>query len=109
MTERQPYRRRALRDLRDENAPVGAINSTSFGASKLGQHITALVLEELTLMVVMADTGEVYALNPTGLRAEATASVHPEWIVGTYTSRCGAGTIAGDLRVQARELGKVAA
>lgn len=109
MTERQPYRRRTAASLRDENLPVGAINSTGYGASKLGQHITALVLQESTLMVVMADNGEVYALNPTGLRAEATASVHPDWICGTYTSRCGAGTIAGDLWVQARELGRVAA
>jgi hypothetical protein len=107
---RQPYRRRSLSTgLRDENAPVGSIKPNGFGANQLGAHITAMVLDEAALMVVMSDNGEVYALDPNGLRATATISVHPEWICGTYTSRCGAGTIAGDLRVQARQMGRMAA
>lgn len=109
MSIREPYRRRALTALRDENQPVGAINSTGYGASKLGERITALVRDETALMVVMADNGEVFALDPFGLRAEAITSQHPGWIVGTYTARCGTGTIAGDLRVQAKGLGRVTA
>lgn len=109
MSIREPYRRRSATAVRDENLPVGGINSTGYDATKLGQHITSLVLEESTLMVVMADNGEVFALDPNGLRAQAITSQHPEWIVGTYTSRCGVGTIAGDLRVQAKGLRRKAA
>lgn len=109
MSIREPYRRRSSAAARDENLPVGGINSTGYGATKLGQHITALVQEESTLMVVMADNGEVFALDPNGLRAQAITSQHPGWICGTYTSRCGVGTIAGDLRVMAKGLGRRAA
>lgn len=109
MSIREPYRRRSSAAARDENLPVGGINSTGYGATKLGQHITALVQEESTLMVVMADNGEVFALDPNGLRAQAITSQHPGWICGTYTADVDRNVVLGDLQARAGELRRDAA
>lgn len=94
---------------RDENRPIDRVSPTGHGSARVGRTIMDLLIDEVTLMVVRAANGEVFALDPAGLRAQATADVHPDWICGTYTHRCGAGTIAGDLVAQVRQLRKVAA
>lgn len=94
---------------RDENEPVGNISGRAHGSGRAGSRITTLLLDEPVLMVAVADDGQVFAVDPNGLRAQAITSQHPGWIVGTYTSRCGGGTIAGDLRVQAKGLRRKAA
>lgn len=97
------------RPARDENLPVGNISGTAHGSGRAGRRIMTLLLDEPVLMVVVADDGQIFAVEADGLRAQAITSQHPGWIVGTYTSRCGVGTIAGDLRVQAKGLGRKAA
>ena len=92
---------------RNENTPIGKISSTGHGSARAGRAAMRLMFEESPLMVIAAD-GDVYAIDPSGLRADAVTSQHPEWIVGTYTRRCGAGTIAGDLVVHARQARRAA-
>jgi hypothetical protein len=94
---------------RDQNVAIGAINSTALGASRLSRQIAALLQRESPIMIVVPGTGEVYAIDPTGLRARATADKEPGWIVGVYTQACDAVSIAEDLRVRARELRRIAA
>jgi hypothetical protein len=94
---------------RDENRPIGNVPDTGRGAGNVGRTAMDLLQREWLRMIVRAGNGDVFVIDPAGLRAEATADVHPEWICGTYTHRCGAGTIAGDLVAQVRQLRKVAA
>lgn len=94
---------------RSENDPISNVSSNCQGSGKTGRAAMLLLLDESPLMIVMPDNGEVFALDPCELRAQAITNLHSEWIVGTYTDRCGTGTIAGDLRVRARELGRAAA
>ena len=94
---------------RDQNTAIGAINSTALGASQLSRQIVELLQRESPVMIVVPDNGEVFAIDPTGLRARATADQEPGWIVGVYTSACTAPAIADDLRARARELRRMAA
>lgn len=94
---------------RDENEPIGNISGSGQGSGRAGRRIMTLLLDEPVLMVAVAGDGQIFAVDPDGLRAQAITSQHPEWICGTYTSRCGVGTIAGDLRVQSKGLRRKAA
>lgn len=88
---------------RHESLPIGNLSRNGSGSGRSGRAAMVLLMNESPLMIIAADSGEVYAVDPTGTRGNAVASQHPEWIVGTYTDRCGVGTIAGDLLVHARE------
>jgi len=94
---------------RDENEPIDSVSPTGHGSARVGRTIMELLLDEATLMIVRAANGEIFALDPTGLRAQSIANLHPDWITGTYTRRCGVGAIAGDLVVQCREVRRLAA
>ena len=94
---------------RDQNIAIGAVNSTALGASQLSRQIVALLQRESPVMIVVPDNGEVFAIDPAGLRARATADQEPGWIVGVYTQACSAPGIADDLRERARELRRMAA
>jgi hypothetical protein len=93
---------------RDENDALGHIRGTAFRSGAIAAGIYATLMTERLLMVAITDTGEVFAVNPSGLRGEAISARQPSWIIGTYTRRCGVGAIQRDMREYQRLL-KVAA
>lgn len=94
---------------RDENVALGRVGSTACRSGAVAAGIYATLMTERLLMVAIADSGEIFAVNPAGLRGEAIAGRHPEWIVGTYTRRCGVGAIQRDMREHLRLLAREAA
>jgi hypothetical protein len=94
---------------RDENEPIGNISGSAQGSGRAGRRIMTLLLDEPVLMVAVADDGQIFAVDPTGLRAQAITSQHPHWIVGVYTRQLSGWSVGNDLRVRAAELRRVAA
>lgn len=93
---------------RNDNLPIGGINSTGFGCAKVAQCVRELLLDEPELIVVMDDNGEVYALDPSGKRAADVDRKKPHWIVGNYDGKH-TDQLVEDLRERAKELAEVAA
>lgn len=87
---------------RDENVALGRVRSAACRSGAIAAGIYATLMAERLLMVAIADTGEVFAVDPAGLRGEAITARHPEWLVGTYTRRCGVGAIQRDMREHLR-------
>lgn len=87
---------------RDENDALGRTRGEAFRSGAIAAGIYATLIEERVLMVAISDTGEVFAVNPQGLRGEAIAAKEPGWICGTYTRRCGVGAIQRDMREHIR-------
>lgn len=95
---------------RDQAMPVARLGSgRGESAARAGAEVYAALMVERMLLVVVADDSCVYAVDPAGHRAQRITERRPEWIVGTYTRRCGTGAIARDIREHLRICGKVAA
>ncbi len=90
------------RAIRDENKPVGNVASRGQGCGVASRRIHDLLIDELAVMVIVADNGEVFAINPQGQRALRTEMQHLHWIVGTYTTACRADELLDDIRVMAK-------
>ena len=88
---------------RDQNLALGTIRGTAFKTGGIAAGIYATLMIERLLLVAIADTGEIFAVDPAGVRGEAIAHLHPEWICGTYTRRCGVGAIQRDMREHVRQ------
>lgn len=102
MTSQTPRDLRHKPSSRDDNWPLGRVDSTSYRSGAIAAGIYGALMEERMLMIAIADTGEIFAVDPSGLRAESIEHLHPEWIVGTYTRKCGTGAIQRDLREHVR-------
>jgi hypothetical protein len=83
---------------RDQNLALGTIRGPAYKTGAVAAGIYATLMIERLLMVAIADTGEIFAVDPSGVRGEAIANIHPEWICGTYSRRCGVGAIQRDMR-----------
>lgn len=68
-----------------------------------------LLIDHAAVLVVVADTGETYALDPYGIRASEVERKQPGWMVGTYATGADRGRIVEDLGARAAELKAVAA
>jgi hypothetical protein len=99
-----PEIRMSMPTTRNEALPVGHVSSTGFGSGKATQRIAFFLLDEPALMVVIADDGEVFAIDPKGDRAAMAEAKHPEWIVGVYARDRGDLTIMDDIRARCGEL-----
>ena len=97
------------RRKRDENLPVGNVSGKGQGSGNASRRIAALLQVEPTLLVAVADDGQIFAVEADGLRAQAITAQYPHWIVGLYTRQLSSWSIGNDLRVRAKELGRKAA
>lgn len=102
MTRQLPRNLPHKASRRDENDAVGKTRGEAFRSGAIAAGIYASLIDERILMVAISDTGEIFAVNPQGVRAEAIASREPSWICGTYTRRCGIGSIQRDMREHLR-------
>jgi hypothetical protein len=105
-THRGNYR---THSARDENEPVGTVASSGHGSGSAARRIHDLLADELTLMVIVADDGQVFAVNPEGKRAKLVEAEHVHWIVSTYTAAYPRDDLEDDIRARAKELRRVAA
>jgi len=94
---------------RDENLPIGNVAGRGHGSGIASRVIATLLLSEPALMVAVSDDGQIFAVDPDGLRAQAITAQYPHWIVGVYTRQLSGWSIGNDLRVRAAELGRKAA
>jgi hypothetical protein len=103
MTDPKYHRPRA------ENAPIGWLSRRGNGCAMAARKIADLLIEHAAVLVAVADTGEVYAIDPCGRRADEVCSKRQGWIVGIYTADSTRAMILDDLRERAGELRRDAA
>ena len=94
---------------RAESLPIGWLSRRGGGCASAERKITDILVEYAVVLVVVADAGEVYALDPTGIRAAEVERKQPGWIVGTYSTGVDRDVILADLQARAKELKAVAA
>ncbi len=87
-----------------ENLPIGWLSRRVNGCAMAARKIVDLLIEHAAVLVVVADTGETYALDPCGIRAVEVERKQPGWIVGTYATGVARGVILADLQERASEL-----
>lgn len=94
---------------RAENEPIGWLSRRGNGCAMAARKIADLLIDHAAALVAVADTGEVYAVDPCGKRAAEVERRQPGWIVGTYTADVDRNVVLGDLRARAGELRRDAA
>lgn len=92
-----------------ENLPIGWLSRRGNGCAMAARKIVDLLIEHAAVLVVVADTGETYALDPCGIRACEVERKQPGWIIGTYTADVDRNVVLGDLQARAGELRRDAA
>ena len=102
MTHQLPRNLSHKPSRRDENEALGRTRGEAFRSGAIAAGIYATLIEERVLLVAISDTGEVFAIDPDGLRGQAIAAQEPGWIVGVFTRRCGVGAIQRDMREHLR-------
>lgn len=102
------YNRRKLH-ARNENLPIGWLSRRGNGCAMAARKIADLLIDHAAVLVAVADTGEVYAIDPCGKRAAEVERRQPGWIVGTYTTGVDRDVVLGDLQERAGELRRDAA
>jgi hypothetical protein len=94
---------------RAENEPIGWLSRRGNGCAMAARKIADLLIDHAAVLVAVADTGEVYAIDPCGKRAAEVERLQPGWIVGTYTTGVARDVVLGDLQARAGELRRDAA
>lgn len=94
---------------RAENAPIGWLSRRGNGCAMAARNIADLLIDHASVLVAVADTGEVYAIDPYGNRADEVERRQPGWIIGTYKTGVARDVVLGDLQVRAGELRRDAA
>lgn len=94
---------------RAENLPIGWLSRRGSGCGMAVRKIADLLIDHAAVLVAVADTGEVYAIDPCGKRAAEVERRQPGWIVGIYTADSTRAMILDDLRERAVELRRSAA
>ena len=87
-----------------ENLPIGWLSRRGNGCGTEARKIVDLLIDHAAVLVVVADTGETYALDPCGIRACEVERKQPGWMVGTYATGMERGMILADLQARASEL-----
>ena len=103
MTDPKYHRPRA------ENAPIGWLSRRGNGCATAARKIADLLIDHAAVLVAVADTGEVYAIDPCGKRAAEVERLQPGWIIGTYATGVARDVVLGDLQARAGELRRDAA
>lgn len=94
---------------RAENVPIGWLSRRGSGCGTATRKIADILIEHAAVLVAVADTGEVYAVDPCGKRAAEVERRQPGWIIGTYTTGVARDIVLGDLQARAGELRRDAA
>lgn len=89
---------------RAENLPIGWLSRRGSGCGITARKVEDILVEHAAVLVAVADTGEVYAIDPCGMRAVDLEHKRPEWIVGTYATGVDREVVLGDLQARAKEL-----
>lgn len=89
---------------RAENLPIGWLSRRGNGCATASRKIADILVEHAAVLVAVADTGEVYAIDPCGMRAVEVERKQPGWIVGLYATSVDRQIILGDLQSRAKEL-----
>jgi len=84
----------------DENEPFAFVAGAR-DARKAANQFLPIVSSARNAMLVRAPTGEVYALRPSGPRADAVYAHQSGWVIGTYNAGCDVSRVALDIRAQA--------
>lgn len=94
---------------RAENAPIGWLSRRGNGCAMAARKIADLLIDHTAVLVAVADTGEVYAIDPCGKRAAEVERRQPGWMVGIYATGVDREIVLGDLQARAGELRRDAA
>lgn len=94
---------------RAENEPIGWLSRRGDGCAMAARKIADLLIDHAAVLVAVADTGEVYAIDPCGNRAAEVERRQPGWIVGVCTGDSTRVMILDDLQARASELRSAAA
>jgi hypothetical protein len=94
---------------RAENEPIGWLTRRGAGCATSARKIADILVYHAAVLVAVADTGEVYAIDPCGNRAAEVERRQPGWIVGVYTGDSTRAMILDDLQARASELRSAAA
>lgn len=94
---------------RAENEPIGWLTRRGAGCATAARKIADILVDHAVMLVAVADTGEVYAIDPCGKRAAEVERRQPGWIIGTYATGVDRDVVLGDLQARAGELRRDAA